>query len=206
MKLYNGMSPNGARVSIFLAEKGIDIPVAPVGVLEGGTQKPEFLKINSLGEVPVLELDNGRHLPESIAICRYIEDLHPQPALFGTTPEEKAFIEMWNRRIELKLFNAIGDAALHELEFFKDRIEQIPAHAQARRRDFTEKLEWLDQELSDRRPFIAGDSFSVADITGMATLMIAGYLKAQLPDGLPHFQRWATAMQARPSFPKPPTG
>jgi glutathione S-transferase len=204
MKLYNAASPNGARIAIFLAEKGIEIPTQQINLMAGEAATEEFRKINSLGQVPVLELDDGRFLTESIAICRYLEHLHPDPALFGKTPVDQAFVEMWSRRMELGLFNVMGDIGLHEFEFFKDRVEQNAAYAASRRRDFSARLRWLDTELLDERPFLAGEAFSVADITGMAMLLITGYVGINIPDGLTHVKRWEMAMRARPSFPKMP--
>ena len=204
MKLYNAASPNGARVAVFLAEKGVEIPTQQINLMAGEAATDEFLKINSLGQVPVLELDDGRHLTESIAICRYLEHLHPDPALFGKTPVDQAFVEMWSRRMELRLFNAVGDIGLHEFEFFKDHVEQNAAYAASRRRDFDQRLRWLDMELSDERPFLAGEAFSVADITGMAMLMITGFAGINVPDELARVKRWEISMRARPSFPKMP--
>lgn len=204
MKLYNGMSPNGARVTAFLAEKGIEVPAQPVELMAGEQRTDWFLEMNSLGQVPVLELDDGSHLTESIAICRYLEALHPEPALFGKTPQEQAFVEMWIRRMELWLFNVAGDIGQHEFAFFKDRIEQNADYAASRRRDLAERLRWLDEELSDGRSFVAGERFSMADIVGMTMLLLTGYAGILLPDELSHVKRWEAAMKARPSFPTMP--
>ena len=157
MKLYNGMSPNGARVGVFLAEKEIELATVNVDVMKGETLKPEFLKINSLGQVPVLELDDGTIIAESVAICRYLETLHPKPALFGESAKEQAQIEMWNRRIERHIFDTVGNVGMHEMPFFANHIEQMPEYAQSLRRRFGQKLAWLNDELSDGRPYVAGD-------------------------------------------------
>ena len=111
-------------------------------------------------------------LTESVAICRYLEGLHPTPNLFGETLLEQAQIEMWNRRIELQLFDSIGQMARHSFTFFADKIEQIPEHAEAQWRRFEQVWHWLDNELADGRPFVAGERFSIADITGMAVLLV----------------------------------
>ena len=204
MKLYNGLSPNGARVAIFLAEKKIELPTQAIDIMKGETRTEEFLRVNSLGQVPVLELDDGRHLTESIAICRYLEHLHPEPALFGTMPEEQAFIEMWARRIELGIMRSIGDVALHEFEFFKDRIEQNADYAASMRRSFQTQLQWLDEALSDERPFLAGETFSIADVIGMSMLIVTDFGKYDIPDELRRVKRWEASVRARPSFPKLP--
>ncbi|MEM9625361.1 MAG: glutathione S-transferase family protein [Pseudomonadota bacterium] len=175
-----------------------------IDVIKGQTRTEEFLKVNSLGQVPVLELDDGRYLAESIAICRYLEHLHPEPALFGRTPEERAFIEMWARRIELGIFGAIGDVALHEFEFCKDRVDQNAGYAASRRHDFQKQLRWLDSELSDERPFLAGGTFSIADIIGMSMLIIVDFGRFDIPGELRQVKRWEASVRARPSFPRLP--
>lgn len=201
MKLYNGMSPNGLRAQVFLAEKGLDIDTVPVDILKGETQGDAFKQKNSLGEVPVLELDDGTILTESIAICRYLEALHPDPSLFGRDPLAQARIEMWNRRMEIQIFATIGAVGLHEFSLFKGRIEQFPDFAASQRRRFQDRLAWLDGEMADGRPFIAGDSFSVADITGMAALMVVDFTKECIPDGLKSLKQWEERIRARPSWP-----
>lgn len=203
MKLYMFPAPNPLRVSMFLAEKGIDIPTEPVALLDGASRKPEFLKINSLGEVPVLKLDDGTHICESVAICRYLETLHPEPSLFGRDDREQAHIEMWNRRLERHLMDVIGGVGLHTFEFFKDKIEQIPAFADSQRRLMAKKWAWFDQEMSDGRKFVAGDRISVADLTGAAALKIQEYAQEAIPPGLTHASAWAARIEARPGWPKP---
>lgn len=202
MKLYNGFSPNGARVAVFLAEKDVTIPTADVSVLKGETRTPEFRKINSLGQVPVLELDDGTILTESVAICRYLESLYPKPSLFGEDALAQARIEMWNRRMERHIFDTAGNVGMHEMPLFADQIEQIPEYAASLRRRFAAKLSWLDAEMADGRPFIAGDTFSVADITGMAALMVCHFIEEKVPTDFEHVKAWEDRMRARPSWPK----
>jgi len=204
MKLYNGMSPNGARVMIFMAEKGIEIPTVSIDLMANEGQAPEFLKINALGQVPVLQLDDGRYLTESVAICRYLEGLHPEPNLFGKTPEGQAFVEMWMRRIELWLFNVAGDVGLHEIEFFKYRVDQNADYAAYCRRILVERLAWLDAEMADGRTFIVGDTFTMADIIGMGLVMVMGFTQIEVPSELTNVTRWQQAMISRPTFPQMP--
>lgn len=204
VKLYNGFSPNGIRVSAFLAEKGIEIPIQPIDISAGEPREPSFLKLNSLAEVPVLELDDGTVITESMAICRYLEAQQPERPLFGNDPIAQAQIEMWNRRIELRIFNVIGDVGRHEFELFKSR-GQVPEYAQFRRVEFVKKLRWLDSELSDGRPFVAGEQFSVADITGMATLLLITISEFEVPGDCAHVSRWFDTLRSRPSFPSVPT-
>jgi len=200
MKLYDSMTPNSLRVKVFLAEKGIEVPRHKINVLGGDTRTPEFLAINSLGEIPVLELDGGEILCESVAICRYFEALHPEPRLLGESAFEQANIEMWNRRVEFHVFGPIGDAARHSIPFFADKVEQIEAYAASQVRRFDKNWAWFDRELSDGRPFVAGEAFSIADITGMAALMVCDISNKVLPSALKHAKRWEEAMRARPSF------
>ena len=200
MKLFKAMTPNSLRVNVFLAEKGVTLPMETVEVLGGGTRTPEFLAINPMGEVPVLQLDDGTYLAESVAICRYLEALHPDPSLFGRTPEEQARIEMWNRRIELHLFESIGHMARHSFEFFADKVEQVPEYSQSQWRRFAKLWHWLDHELADGRPYVAGDEFSVADITGMAVLMVCQFAEKTPPFDAENANAWANRLRTRPSF------
>lgn len=201
MKLYNGMSPNGARVDIFLKEKSIKLPTQQIDIMGGETRREGYLKINPLGEVPALELDDGRVLTESLAICRYLETLYPDTPLFGKDAAGKAFVEMWTRRIELNVFEIVADVGLHEFPLFADKIRQFPDYAAEQRKEFIKRLEWLDGEMSDGRAFIAGDDFTVADITMIAALMVSMFAELEIPASLTHLHKWIAAVQARPSFP-----
>lgn len=200
MKLYDAMTPNSLRVKVFLAEKGIDIPRELVDVMGGGTRTPEFLKVNSLGELPVLELDDGTILTETVAISRYLEGLHPDPTLFGKTPLDQARIEMWNRRVELHLFNTVGEYGRHTIPFFADKVDQVPAFAEAMKAKSLKIWKWLDEELSDGRAFIAGDDFTIADITGMAAFFVSDICQLDLPSEQTHAKRWEQKLRARESF------
>lgn len=203
MKLYTFPAPNPLRVTMFLAEKGIELPTENVALLEGASHQPDFLKINSLGQVPVLELDDGTHITETVAICRYLESVHPEPTLFGKTPREQAHIEMWNRRVEQQIFDVIGGVARHSFDFFKDLVDQIPAYAESQRKHMITRWEWLNREMSDGRQFVAGDTLSVADLTGAAALRVCEFANCPLPDDVPHITAWAERIKARPGWPKP---
>ncbi|MEM9027552.1 MAG: glutathione S-transferase family protein [Pseudomonadota bacterium] len=200
MKLYTFKAPNAFRVHAFLKEKGVDVPAKTVNLMEGAGRTPEFLAINSLGEIPVLELDDGTHLTESVAICRYFEAHHPEPPLFGKTPEEAAKVEMWNRRMEFHVLGPIGEVGRHTFQFFADKMEQIPTYADSQRRLMRKKWAWLNDELSDGRTFVCNDAFSIADITGMAALMICQFADESVPGDLAHVKRWEKAVRARPSW------
>lgn len=200
MKLYDAMTPNSLRVKVFLAEKGIDLPRQIVDVMGGGTRTPEFLKINSLGELPVLELDDGTILTETVAISRYLEGLHPDPSLLGKTPLDQARIEMWNRRVELHLFNTIGGYGRHTIPFFADKVQQIPEYADSMKAEAQKIWKWLDTELSDGRAFVAGDDFSIADITAMAAFFVSDICQIELSADQANAKRWEQKLRARESF------
>ena len=199
MKLYDAMAPNLRRVRILMAEKGIELPVEHLELMQGQSRTPEFLAKNSLGETPVLELDDGRYLTESIAICRYLELLHPEPALFGESAEEQAYVEMWTRRMEQLIMGPFGAVGVHTFEFFADKIEQVPAYAETQMRLIPKRWAWLDNEISDGRPFNAGDAFSVADITGAAALMIASFISYEIPADLKRVRAWSDRVMGRAS-------
>ena len=142
------------------------MPQVRIDFAKGEHRSAEFLKLNSLGQIPVLVLDDGTVITESVAICRYFEALHPSPALFGADAVSAGKVEMWNRRAEFEIFGTIGNVALHTAELFKERLVQFPAFADTQREAVPAKWAWLDRELDDGRAFLAGADFSVADITG----------------------------------------
>jgi glutathione S-transferase len=183
-----------------MAEKGIDLDMVKVDFPKGEHKSPEFLKLNSLGQIPVLVLGDGTVITESIAICRYLDALDPEPPLFGANPADCGLVEMWNRRVEIEIFGTIGNVALHSHEFFKHRLVQFPAFAETEREAAPRKWAWLDRELADGRPFLAGDAFSVADITGGVVSWLGDVFGMGIPDGLSNVRRWDERVRARPSF------
>ena len=200
MKLFDGgRAPNPRRVRIFLAEKGIDVPLVPVdmGALE---HRQEAVRSrNPLQRLPVLELDDGTILTESVAICRYFEELHPEPALFGRGALGKAQVEMWQRRVELNLFNAVAAAFRHIHPAMKEwEVPQIPAWGEANKAKAVEFLQFLDAELAGRE-FIAGKTYSIADITGLVAIDFMKPARIEIPAGCPDIRRWYEAMAGRPS-------
>ncbi|WP_274630315.1 glutathione S-transferase family protein [Arvimicrobium flavum] len=200
MKLHCGIGPNSYRVRIFMAEKGIDLPLVEVDLMKGEHKSREFLKLNSLGQIPVLELDDGAVITESIAICRYLEELHPEPALFGRTALERARVEMWNRRAEIELFGTVGNVALHSDPMFAERLTQFPAFAETQRELAPQKWRWLDRELADGRPFLAGDFFSVADITAGVVAWLGDFFGMNVPGDTRHVAAWLQRVRSRPSW------
>lgn len=200
MKLYQSeFSPNSRRVRMYLAEKRVQVPCVQVDIRKGATHTPEYLKINPMGEVPVLELDNGRRIAESIAICRYFEALYPEPSLFGATPDQIGTIEMWQRRIELKWFGPLISYWHHTSPMWTTGVKQIPEWAEQTRVAINKFLTWLDSDMSERE-FIAGASFSIADILGLAAMdhgnLIVGFMT---PPELRNIARWHATVSSRAS-------
>jgi glutathione S-transferase len=200
MKLYNhALAPNPRRVRIFAAEKGIQLLLEEVDILAGQSRTPEFLAKNSSGGVPVLELDDGSHLSESVAICRYLEGLHPEPNLLGRDLREQVEIERWNRRMELELFAAIGRTIQNTSSVFQGRFKQFPDYGEAQRVIVHQRLERMDRELNGYH-FVAGDRFTIADITALVAIDIGGRLAdIRIAPELAHVTRWHRAVSNRPS-------
>jgi glutathione S-transferase len=200
MKLFDGgRAPNPRRVRIFLAEKGITLPLVPVdmGALEH--KKEAISSRNPLMRLPVLELDDGTVITESIAICRYFEELQPEPALFGTGALGKALVEMWQRRIEQNLFAAVAAAFRHIHPAMKEwEIPQIPVWGEANKPKAVDFMQILDHELAGRE-FAAGDAFSVADITGLCAIDFMKPARITVPEELANVRRWHKALASRPS-------
>lgn len=200
MKLYDGgRNPNPRRVRVFLSEKGIEVPLVFVNIAEFEQKSSDMLARNQLGEIPVLELDDGTFITETIAICRYFEALQPLPSLFGQTPLEIATIEMWQRRVELKLFLPIAAAFRHtHPAMAKYEVPQVAEWGEANRPKALAAMEMIDQQLA-KNTFIAGANISVADITALIALDFIKPAKITIPDSLTHLNRWLEMMRARPS-------
>ena len=199
MKLYDStIAPNPRRVRIFLAEKGIQVPVEQVDIARAVNRQPEFLAKNPFGGVPVLELDDGTYLAESIAICRYFEVLHPKPALFGEGAKQIGLIEMWQRRMELYLLTPVAMCFQHTSEFFKGRIPQVAEWGELNRKGALTRLAWLDGELANRK-YIAGDTYSVADITAQVAVDFARASQIRILPEQKNLARWHAELSARPS-------
>ena len=200
MKLYdNPYAPNPRRVRVFLAEKGIEIPRVAVDILKGEQRSPQFTALNPRQAVPVLELDDGTAIAESIAICRYFEELKPQPPLFGSSTLERAQVEMWQRRIELGLMAAIGQFFRHSHPLMANvEVPQIAGWAEANRARALKFLPTLERQLADK-PFVCGEAFTVADITGLVALDFMKFSGIALPDDSAQVRRWHQTLAARPS-------
>jgi glutathione S-transferase len=200
VKLFDGgRAPNPRRVRIFLKEKGIEIPIQPVDLGAMEHKSPAYSAVNPLQRVPALQLDDGTILTESIAICRYFEALHPEPALFGRTPVEIATIEMWQRRIELHLQLVIAQVFRHLHPGMKEfEVPQVAEWGEANKPRVMEFLGILDRELANRR-YAAGDQYSVADITGLIAVDFLRAAKLPLPAEMANVARWHADLAARPS-------
>ena len=200
MKLYDsGRAPNPRRVRVFLAEKGITVPTEQVDMMTGQHRTPEYTAINPLQRMPAMVLDDGTVITESIAICRYFEALHPEPPLFGKGPLEQATVEMWNRRCDLNFLLGVAQVFRHLHPAAKTlEVPQVAAWGEANRPKVLEILTVLDTQLS-RHPFIAGDSFSVADITAMVAVDFMKPAKVDMPAHLNNVHRWHSEVSARPS-------
>jgi glutathione S-transferase len=206
MKLYDFiLAPNPRRVRIFLAEKGIDVPKVQVNLREADQLKPEFLGVNPFATVPVLELDDGRRVAETIAICRYFEAIQPEPPLFGADAYEKATVEEWQRHVENDGFLAIGEAFRNGMAGFKGRAltgqygyEQIPDLVERGKQRTMRFFGVLDQRLG-RHQFIAGTRYTVADITALVAHDFGVRAKVLVTDSLPNVGSWYATVSARPS-------
>ncbi|MEA2903109.1 MAG: hypothetical protein QOI12_496 [Alphaproteobacteria bacterium] len=200
MKLYDGgRAPNPRRVRVYLAEKGIAVPMEQVDLGSRQQQSAAFTQINPIQRVPVLVLDDGTTIAESIAICRYFEELNPDPPLFGRGAAEIARIEMWNRRLELHLLFPVSHVFRHTHPAMKEmEVPQVPAWAEANKPRIAQFLGVLDRELEDR-PFVAGERYTVADITGLVALDFMKPAKLRVPEEYAHVRRWHAEIAARPS-------
>lgn len=201
MKLYDGgRAPNPRRVRIFFAEKGVPLPeLIPIDIARKEHRTPEFTRINPSQRLPVLLLDDGTALAETMAICRYVEGLHPAPALFGAAPKDAALIEMWNRRIELGLFSSVAAVFRHSHPSMAELEDQVPEWAEANREMIDDHLMLLELQLSANR-FICGEELTVADITAGIAVDFMKPSRIALPEEFVHVRRWHGELSARPSW------
>ena len=200
MKLHTGLGPNPRTVRMFLAEKGVTLPLVEVDLMGGENRRPPYTDKNPAGQLPCLELDDGTILAEVLPICEYIEEKHPQPPLIGTTPEERAVTRMWARRIDLNIVEpmANGFRFAEGLMLFKDRIHTIPQAADDLKAIAREKLAWLDG-LMGAKQFIVGSRFTLADIFLFAFLDFGRTVGQPLDPSLKWINGWFERVAARPS-------
>ena len=200
MKLYDSkLAPNPRRTRIFLAEKGISLPTEQIDIAAQQHKTPEYAAINPLQRMPALILDDGTIITESIAICRYFEMLHPEPPMFGVGPKDSALVEMWNRRAEINFFANVAAVFRHTHPAMKElEVPQVPAWADANRPRVAWFLEMVDGELANRE-FIAGERYTVADITMQVAVDFMKPARLVMPEGVANVKRWHAAVSTRPS-------
>ena len=200
MKLHeSAQAPNPRRVRIFLAEKGIEVPTVQVDIgKKAENRRPEFLAKNPLGGVPILELDDGTTIAESVAICRYFEETQPEPALMGTDARDRGIVEMWNRRMEYEIALPAMQSFRNTHDFFKGRIPQVPEFGEVSKAWALKRLEWLDAELASRE-FIAGERYTIADITAQVGIDFGRVTDIRVQPEQKNLQRWYDAVFSRPS-------
>jgi glutathione S-transferase len=200
MKLYQDpLAANPRRVRIFLAEKGIEVPTVDVEVMKGEHKQPPLSDMNPMHRVPILELDDGTVIAESMAICRYFEALQPEPCLMGADPVAQATIEMWSRRVERRLLDPVtqcfrhGHPAMAVLEPL-----QIAEWSVLNKERASQMLDLMDAEMAGR-PFIAGEAYSVADITALVAVDFLRAARLALTEDHANLQRWYGEISTRPS-------
>jgi len=208
MKLYDcAAAPNPRRARIFIAEKGISIPKIQVDIIAGENMKEEFRSINPRGLLPVLELDDGTRLDETMAICRYLEELYPEPALLGTTALERAQVECLQRKMEFdgmiaasEVFrnNTSNDSFSYRSMPGTDEISAIDGLVARGRATLRQFFYWLEHYLKDSR-FIVGERFTMADITALCAVDFAKWVQIEIPQHNVHTLRWFDEVSSRPS-------
>lgn len=206
MKLYDCQTaPSPRRVRIFLAEKAIEVEKIEVDLSSGEQFSPEFREINPDCVVPVLVLDDGTRITEVTAICHYLDERFPEPPLFGSTPEQRARSIEWNAKVEQQGLLAAADLFRNTAKGLQghalpgpDRYEQIPELAERGRQRVIAFLRRLDRQLQHSQ-FVAGEGFTVADITAMVLVDFAAWSKIELPEDSGSLQRWYETVSSRPS-------
>jgi glutathione S-transferase len=199
VKLYDSaLAPNPRRVRVFLAEKGIEVPTVSVDIAKAENREPAFLAKNPLGGVPVLELDDGTMISESTAICRYFEEVQPDPPLLGADARDRAIVEMWLRRIEFEVAFPIMQTFRNTHDFFKGRIPQVAEWGAVCKKQALEQLAWLDGEMADR-PFVAGDRYTIADITLLIGIDFGRVSDIRIDPEHKNLTRWYGEVSSRPS-------
>lgn len=201
MKLYsaNMPAPNPRRVRIFAAEKGIALPEIKLSLFEREHKSADHLRRNSLGQVPVLELEDGTTICETIAICRYIDELHPNPPLFGSSAIERAMIDMWTRRIDIHIGEPIKMYWRHAHPATAALIEQHVVFGESNRAVLARAMQWLNTELADGRSFLTGDSFTIADIVALTVIDFAALIGLDPLVGNQAVADWHARVSSRPS-------
>ncbi|WP_421932091.1 glutathione S-transferase family protein [Phenylobacterium sp.] len=200
MKLYGAPNPapNPRRVRIFLAEKGIDLPETPVNMMKREHKSPEFRAKNSMGQLPTLELDDGTTISETVAICRYFEEIHPEPPMFGTTAVEKALVDQWIRRIEFTVMMPVGQFWRHAHPRTAALLTQFKDFGESNQEIYKGAQKYMNRELEGRQ-FVTGDTYTMADICLLSTIDFATWIGLPLEAEFTHLTAWHDRVSARPS-------
>jgi glutathione S-transferase len=199
MKIYDFVgAPNPKKLRVYLAEKGLNVPCEQVNIATGENRQPEFLKKNPLGGLPVLELDDGSYLNESLAIIEYFEELHPTPPMIGTTPLERARVRSLERLAELSILGRIAAIFQNTHPFMAGRFKQSADAADTARTQLAAALKILDDKIGDR-PFVAGERPTIADCTLCAAFEFAEFIQIPMDPANKNVQRWQTNFKKRPS-------
>jgi len=200
MKFYNSIGPNPRVVRMFMAEKGITIPTQEVDLMKGENRQADHLKRNPHGQMPALELDNGQFVSEILAICEYLEDKNPKPALIGSTPEERAETRMWTRRVDLNICEpmANGFRFSQGLPLFQNRIVTVPEAAEGLKKIAADRLKWLNTQMEGRE-FVCGKRFSLADILLFCFVDFGGQVGQPLDPANTNLSSWFARVKDRPS-------
>jgi glutathione S-transferase len=203
MKLYTSIGPNPRAVTLFIAEKGLDIPTVEVDLRGGENRREPFLKINPAGQLPALELDDGARVTEITAICEYLEELHPAPALIGATPQERATTRMWARRVDLKVCEPMANGFRYAegLPLFQSRMRCLPEAAPGLKAIARDGLEWLEEQVQG--PWIAGERFTLADILLFSFLEFGAVVGQPLDPSFEKLTAWFGRVKARPTISVP---
>jgi glutathione S-transferase len=202
MKIYEEkIAPNARRVRMFLAEKDLlgNIDFEQIDLKAGGNITPDFKQKNPIAKVPVLEMEDGSFLSESMAICRYFEVLHPEVPLMGSTAQQQAVIEMWQRRCEIYFMNSVGMGFQHTSGYFSDRMKPVAEWGQICVESVPKFFSLLDSHLKDSK-YIAGNEFSVADITAYVTMDFAKVIRVRPDKNLINLKRWYDLVSTRESI------
>lgn len=200
MKLYGAPNPapNPRRVRIFLAEKGIDLPETPVNMMKREHKSPEFRAKNSMGQLPTLELDDGTTISETVAICRYLDEINPEPPMFGTTAVEKALVDQWIRRIEFTVMTPVGMYWRHFHPRTAALLTQFKDFGESNAETYKGAQKYLDRELAGHQ-FVVGDTYTMADICLLSTVDFAGWIGLPMEAEFANLKAWHDRVTARPS-------
>jgi glutathione S-transferase len=200
MLLYSSFGPNPRAVRMFLAEKGIALEVKELDILKAENRRPPYIERNPAGQIPALELDNGRCIGETVAIFEYLEEKHPVPPLIGTTPEERAETRQWQRRVELNITENLYNGFRYGegIDLFKTRIPVVPEASAGLKRVAQERLKWLDALIAGRQ-FIVGDRFTIADIILYCALDFGSTVGQKLDPARGNVGAWFRRVETRPS-------